>query len=267
MSFSLLVLEDDAMVRRFLAMATERLGVQTTLCASMAEARQALPGRSFDAILTDLRLPDGSGLDFIASLQEYRTAHPQCHVLVSSGAVDEAVRNQLEALAVTRILPKPLELSQLQQLVAELGQKVGQNVAPSVAQKPVQGAASPPAPALALPETQAPVGDRRTRAMREHFGGNERLFNHYESLCLAHFPDDIARADAALNQADWTAMQHCAHNLKTVLRLLGWDDAALLAASLEEQATSNNAEATRLWEQLRADLTGPVLAGAQPAAH
>ncbi len=103
--------------------------------------------------------------------------------------------------------------------------------------------------------------------MREHFGGNERLFNHYESLCLAHFPDDIARADAALNQADWTGLQHCAHNLKTVLRLLGWDDAALLAASLEEQATSNNAEATRLWEQLRADLTGPVLAGAQPAAH
>ena len=242
MALSLLVLEDDPMVRRFLGMACERLGVQAHLCASIAQANAALGQGAFDAILTDLRLADGDGLDFVASLAPYREQHPHCQILVSSGAMDENARARLQALGVHHLLPKPLELATLQQLL---------------------GGMSAPKPAAVPTES-----DRRQHAIESHFGGNERMFRHYETLCMAQFPADVAQADDALQREDWIALQHSGHNLKTVLRLLGWDGASALAGALEEAATQDTAEARRLWGQLSEQLGQLMAQGHEvPAAQ
>lgn len=238
MALSLLVLEDDPMVRRFLGMACERLGVPVRLCSDIAQANSALGQTAFDAILTDLRLADGDGLDFVASLGSYRERHPNCQIWVSSGAIDSSAHARLQALGVHHILPKPLELSTLQRLL---------------------GASAAPKAVSALEESS-----RRQRATESHFGGNERMFRHYEALCMTQFPADMAQAEDALQRQDWVGLQHSGHNLKTVLRLLGWDDASVLAEALEDAATRDATEAVRIWGRLREQLDALMNAGDQP---
>src|SRR5947199_77594 len=64
---SLLVVEDERPLARLWASELERL-VDATLAHSLDEARQRLRGRSFDVILLDLNLPDGSGLELLAEV-------------------------------------------------------------------------------------------------------------------------------------------------------------------------------------------------------
>ena len=238
MTVSLLVLEDDPTVRRFVGMALQRLGAEAVLCATVAEATRALEGREFQAIVTDLRLPDGTGESFIAALAPYRQAYPACQVVVSSGALDPETRSRLQQLQVDQMLTKPLELQQLKDLVASAA----------------EGArAAPPGP--------PPEGSPAQRALQVHFGGNERLFAQYRSLCLAQFPSDMAQADAALQRGDGAALQHTGHNLKTVLRLLGWEQPAELAARLEQQATTDAAAAATTWHALRKALEDLLRSG------
>jgi DNA-binding NarL/FixJ family response regulator len=85
-----LIVEDDPQMRDFFAASVLRSN-QLTLVASVgsvAEARTWLeaPGQGVDVLLTDLGLPDGSGLEVIRLA---RQRHPECEPLVISMFGDE----------------------------------------------------------------------------------------------------------------------------------------------------------------------------------
>src|SRR3954467_7089135 len=64
---SLLVVEDERPLARLWATELEKL-VEPTLAETLEDARTKLRGRSFDVILLDLNLPDGSGLDLLSEV-------------------------------------------------------------------------------------------------------------------------------------------------------------------------------------------------------
>jgi DNA-binding NarL/FixJ family response regulator len=85
-----LIVEDDAQMREFFAASVSRCD-RLELAASvgtLAEARLWLddPGNAVDVLLTDLGLPDGSGLDVI---RHATRLHPACEPLVISMFGDE----------------------------------------------------------------------------------------------------------------------------------------------------------------------------------
>lgn len=108
-----LVVEDEAAVRRLLVRGLSEHGAVDAV-GTRAAANLALRGRNYDAVIVDVRLPDGSGLDLIA------TAHERCPgviVLVLTGSTDHSViERTLEAGA--RYLLKPCHPKHLA-LVAE----------------------------------------------------------------------------------------------------------------------------------------------------
>ena len=61
---NLLVVEDEVALARLWAGELSEL-VEATLVHSIAAAQTAATARRFDAVLLDLRLPDGNGLDFL----------------------------------------------------------------------------------------------------------------------------------------------------------------------------------------------------------
>ncbi|OYW29097.1 MAG: hypothetical protein B7Z47_05165 [Chthoniobacter sp. 12-60-6] len=65
-----LLVEDHEDTRRILHRLMTRWGHAVTTAGSVAEARQALAGGSFDLLLSDLGLPDGTGLDVVMTLRE-----------------------------------------------------------------------------------------------------------------------------------------------------------------------------------------------------
>ncbi len=63
---SILLVEDEASFRDVLQMGLAPQGFETVAAAGLAEARAALEARPFDAVVSDLRLKDGSGIDLLA---------------------------------------------------------------------------------------------------------------------------------------------------------------------------------------------------------
>ena len=88
--FTVLIVEDDAQMREFFAGSVARNHQLSLLAAvaTVAEARACLddPAQRMDVLLTDLGLPDGSGLDVI---RHARRRHPECEALVISMFGDE----------------------------------------------------------------------------------------------------------------------------------------------------------------------------------
>jgi DNA-binding NarL/FixJ family response regulator len=88
--WQVLIVEDDPQTREFFA-ATVSRSASLVLAASLATVAQARawlddPAHAVDVLLTDLGLPDGSGLEVI---RHARRAHPECEPLVISMFGDE----------------------------------------------------------------------------------------------------------------------------------------------------------------------------------
>jgi DNA-binding NarL/FixJ family response regulator len=106
---SFLIAEDDDLVGRLLVRALALHGV-TRLVTTVARARAELARRSFTAIVVDVGLPDGNGLDLIT---DARLQDPGVAALVVSGNVDAprlATAHRLDA----SYLLKPVEAKQIE---------------------------------------------------------------------------------------------------------------------------------------------------------
>jgi two-component system, NtrC family, response regulator AtoC len=101
----ILVVDDEAGIREFLADALEMAGHEVTPAASAEEAARALDRRSFDLVFTDLRMP---GKDGMWLLRKLRAEQPEVEVVVltAHGSVDSAV--EAMKLGAFEYLQKPI---------------------------------------------------------------------------------------------------------------------------------------------------------------
>jgi two-component system phosphate regulon response regulator PhoB len=84
-----LIIEDDKPVRQLIGANLEQEGITVTLAADAASGLSALRWGSFDVVILDISLPDGSGLDVLAEL---RRAQSNSYVMVVSAAGSEIDR-------------------------------------------------------------------------------------------------------------------------------------------------------------------------------
>ena len=109
-----LVIDDEADIRELIDLTLVRMGLATECVGSVTEARAALERDVFQLCLTDMRLPDGEGLDIVRYITEH---HPQTPVAVITayGSAENAVA-ALKAGAFD-YLSKPVGLEQLRTLI------------------------------------------------------------------------------------------------------------------------------------------------------
>lgn len=111
-------MDDEPHIGLLLRPHLERLGYRVTLTRALAEARAVLGARGapIDAVLLDLHLPDGSGLDFLRELRA-ATAAPQLPVLVLTAEGDDRVLAEAERLGAV-LLTKPFSPTKLTARIA-----------------------------------------------------------------------------------------------------------------------------------------------------
>lgn len=109
-----LVIDDEPDIRELIDLTLARMGLATECVGSVAEARAALDGGSFQLCLTDMRLPDGEGLNIVRYIAEHHAQTPVA-VITAYGSAENAVA-ALKAGAFD-YLAKPVGLEQLRALI------------------------------------------------------------------------------------------------------------------------------------------------------
>jgi len=119
-----LVVDDEPDIRELLGITLGRMNIQVTAASDYAGAVRQLGSERFDLVLTDMRLPDGDGLDLVEWIQVHRPGLPVA-VITAHGNVEAAVRAL--KLGAFDFISKPLDLAALRKLVAatlKLGESI-----------------------------------------------------------------------------------------------------------------------------------------------
>src|SRR5271169_515479 len=109
-----LVVDDEPDLLELVSLTLSRMHLKTRTAADFASAQRLLKAERFDLCLTDMRLPDGDGLDLLAWIQEQYPQLPVA-VITAHGNVESAVRAL--KLGAFDFVSKPLDLSVLRKLV------------------------------------------------------------------------------------------------------------------------------------------------------
>ena len=111
---SALVVDDERDIRELLVLTLGRMGIRVDTAADVAGARAQLAAEKYDLCLTDMRLPDGSGLDLINHISQ-RFPETPVAMITAYGNVEAAV-DALKAGAFD-FVTKPVDLTVLRRLV------------------------------------------------------------------------------------------------------------------------------------------------------
>ena len=106
-----LIVDDEADIRELVELTLMRMGLKTAAASTVAEARALLDAQPFDLCITDMRLPDGRGLELV---QAYHDKLPIA-VITAYGNAEMAVES-LKAGAFD-FVSKPVDLGVLRKLV------------------------------------------------------------------------------------------------------------------------------------------------------
>ena len=111
---TVLVVDDEPDLIELVSLTLGRMSLNTESAADLVGARGQLAERHFDLCLTDMRLPDGDGLDLVAHIQERYRDLPVA-VITAHGNIESAVRAL--KLGAFDFVSKPLDLGVLRKLV------------------------------------------------------------------------------------------------------------------------------------------------------
>ena len=110
MNSSVLIVDDNDAILVLFRRCLATVGYQVECASSLAAAREAVSARRFDAVLLDLNLPDGSGLDWVVELRE---ANPAAAIVVVTGNGDIPMAVEAMRRGADNFLAKPVDMEAL----------------------------------------------------------------------------------------------------------------------------------------------------------
>lgn len=113
-TYRCLVVDDETDIRELVVLTLERMGIQAESASTVTDAKHMLQSFSYDLCLTDMRLPDGLGLELVQHINAQFPGLPVA-VITAYGSAENAV-SALKAGAYDYIT-KPISLKQLRPLV------------------------------------------------------------------------------------------------------------------------------------------------------
>ncbi len=152
--FSLLVVDDEPDLRTLYELTLLREGYDIETAGSIEEAWSHLKDRTYSAVITDMRLPDGSGLDLLRRLEE-AGRREKTIVITAYGSAENAVE-ALKAGAYD-YLTKPVDLKQFRAVVSSALGRGGPAVPTMDPSSLPSERGAPPQPRAPRPAAAAPA--------------------------------------------------------------------------------------------------------------
>jgi len=112
---NILIVDDESDIRELLEITLSRMDLEPFAAASLNEAKKILAEKSIDLCLTDMKLPDGDGIELVAHIQDQYPNVPAA-VITAYGSMETAIK-ALKAGAFD-FVSKPIDLNILRKLVS-----------------------------------------------------------------------------------------------------------------------------------------------------
>lgn len=231
-----LLVEDNAMLAEVTLAQLAAAGHDADHAASLAAAEAACEAERYDAVLLDLGLPDGSGLELARRLAGGGAASAGACVVVLTAYADAARREACLAAGAHDVLRKPFEAEAFRRAVdRHLG--------------------GPRTEAEAGRADAAPPQTARMREL-EALLGKEALQRHLEELRAAvrRVAADPALSDPSAPRSRREALLEAAHGAAGHARLVGWEDLAEALNRIEARLEAGETPEPGLRDQLAARL-------------
>ncbi len=110
-----LIVDDEPDIRELLTITLQRMDIPSKTAADLSEARALLAEEDFDLCLTDMRLPDGDGLELVEHIQQEYPELPVA-VITAHGNMETAI--QALKTGAFDFVSKPVDLENLRNLVS-----------------------------------------------------------------------------------------------------------------------------------------------------
>ena len=114
LQYPVLVVDDEADIRDLMEMTLMKMGLRVETAVGVDDAKEKLENNDYSLVLTDMRMPDGSGLEVVQHINKLMLDTPVA-VITAFGNADQAVEALKEG--AFDYLQKPITLSQLRSLV------------------------------------------------------------------------------------------------------------------------------------------------------
>ena len=112
-----LLVDDHEDTNRSMMLLLRRRGYQVKTAADIAQAVELFAQESFDVLVSDIGLPDGSGLDLLGKIGDNLPRYGG--VIVSGYAMEEDIERS-RAAGYKEHLSKPVDVSQLENVIRRL---------------------------------------------------------------------------------------------------------------------------------------------------
>lgn len=113
MTTTALVVDDEVDLCRLMQITLTKMGIKSDVAYTLSQARSYWQDNDYDFCLTDLKLPDGSGLELVKEISN--SSSTPIAVITAHGSMDLAI--EALKLGAFDFVNKPLELPRLRQLV------------------------------------------------------------------------------------------------------------------------------------------------------
>ncbi|WP_299577899.1 sigma-54 dependent transcriptional regulator [uncultured Sunxiuqinia sp.] len=113
---SILIIDDDVTYGLMLKTLLEKNNYEVTTVASPVEVKQLIRNNRFDVVLTDLRMPDISGMELIHLVKKQA---PQTQIVMMTGYADIATAIESIKKGAFSYIPKPLSPDELLNVIRE----------------------------------------------------------------------------------------------------------------------------------------------------
>ena len=111
MNSKILLIDDEEATRFGFSRYLSKVGYTVQEASCLSEAKEALQSQRFDAVLLDLNLPDGNGLDWII---EVRESYPDIPIIIITGFGDVPIAVEAMRRGADNFLTKPVNMADLE---------------------------------------------------------------------------------------------------------------------------------------------------------
>jgi len=136
-----LIVDDEPDIRELLELTLTRMGLSTVTTGTLSEARNELGSKSFRLCLTDMRLPDGDGIELVEDISEKWPEMPVA-VITAHGNMELAIKALKNG--AFDFVSKPVDLKVLRNLVETALKLTGRNDSAKVSKTATEAIADTP---------------------------------------------------------------------------------------------------------------------------